>query len=88
MIHGNKSCNGNTFFCFLDFLYIFLCILAFHTTARTGADYLFAKTWQQVTWQHFFSFSWTYINIFMASSLSIPLHRLELISFMAISGHK
>ena len=37
-------------------------------------------------WQHFFSVSWTH-EYFMGSLLSIPLHRLELISFSATPGN-
>ena len=73
-ISGNKYCRGNTFSCFLGFN-IFWGFSALQTSAWIGAM------------ATLFSVSWTY-TYFMGSLLSIPLHRLELISFLATPGNK
>ena len=61
-----------------------LCgFFAFQIPAWIGADYFFGNTWQ-----HFIFFLDLYINIFVVSLHSKPLHGLELTSVSTISGNK
>ena len=59
-IPGNMGYHGNTFSASWSYKY-FYGFFAFHTAARTGVDWLFANTLQQVLpRQYFFSVPWTY----------------------------
>ena len=77
---GNKYCCGNTFSCFLG-LKIFFGVFAFKTLVGLELISLTitSNTFAVATLS---SVSWTY-QYFMCFLLSIPLHRLELISFSA-----
>ena len=95
-LHKSKTLSQLTQCPFTGTLFLFLFlglinilwVLCFPYPCTDWGGLVFRQTWQQVLpWQHFFWFLGL-VNIFMGSLLSIPLHRLQLISFSATPGNK